>query len=327
MGGKLLYILGAGASSQALPLGEKLADRLLEFSEELTIFKPFNNELNSTENNLLWGNVREKFIKSLQWLGIESKRHVSVDTYAKKLFFKGDISNLNKLKAVLSTYLTIEQSIKPTDKRYDAFFATILKSNSQNKISLPEDLRILTWNYDTQLEKSFYEFCEDDKHVADSITFKENQTYRVNGYCGTPRPGRLGDAFRSVWQAKDPESAWSAGLRLFMGYEHDTNEPDINFAWEEKTKNRIANNNSDWETIATCVIIGYSFPYFNREIDDNIWLNLSNVRKIYLQYPNGHHASVINRVKSIFHPIIEPEIIQIPSSDKEFYLPEEFWKL
>jgi hypothetical protein len=254
---------------------------------------------------------------------------VSVDTYAKKLFFKGDRRNLHELKAVLSTYLTIEQSIKQADKRYDAFFATILKNDSNYKVFLPEDLKIITWNYDTQLEKSFYEFCEDNKHVEDSITFKNNQIYRVNGYCGTPQPGHVGNAFRSVWQAKDSESAWRAGLQLFMGYEDTThsNEPDIRFAWEEKTKNRMANNNTDLESIETCVIIGYSFPYFNREIDDNIWLSLSNVRKIYLQYPDGYHASVINRVKSLFHPIVEPEIIQIPISDKEFYIPEEIWKL
>ncbi|MDP1989605.1 MAG: hypothetical protein Q8K00_01175 [Syntrophales bacterium] len=242
----LLYIFGAGASSEALPLAKDLSDRILSSAAELQAINPINiqRDPETPLDKQLWGGIREDFVKALEWLGSESKRHVSVDTYAKKLFFKNDSQNLKRLKVVLSTYLVVEQSRKPTDKRYDAFLATILNLDAQRNVSLPQHLRIITWNYDTQLEKAFYEFCDDGNHVLKSITLNKQQIYRVNGYCGTLQPNLTGSAFRSVWRSKNHESAWEEGLQLYKQYMsgEDTIAPDICFAWEETTRNNMASN-------------------------------------------------------------------------------------
>jgi hypothetical protein len=326
----ILYILGAGASCQAVPLAADLADRLLSSADKLKTINPQKSQLDPNRSLPvdLWKETREGFVKSLEWLGSESRRHVSVDTYAKKLFFKNDRQKLNELKVVLSSYLLVEQSLNPTDKRYDAFFATVLKLDNQQKIRLPQILRIITWNYDTQLEKAFYEFCDDADHVAEEITFNKN-IYRVNGYCATEKPGHIGPAFRSVWKSKNPVSAWEEGLRLYWRYksENDAIVPDIRFAWEESTKNKIAQ--VDLHEVHTVVVIGYSFPYFNQEIDDYIWTSLSDsqVNRVYLQYPDGQHASIENRVRSLIHPSKRDKIkfMLIPAAVL-FCLPEEFWQ-
>lgn len=345
----ILYIFGAGASIQALPSADDLADRLLSRAEELKSFDPTNLRAyakqlksldiqipaNYTYDKRLWEKTRKNFVNALEWLGSESKRHVSVDTYAKKLFFKQSIEDLKRLKAVLSVYLVIEQSINLTDKRYDSFLATILKSDAQNNVFLPPYVRIITWNYDTQLEKAFYEFCENADHVVSSITLNKN-IYRVNGCCGTQKPNAFGQAFRSIWRTKDYQSAWEAGLKLYEEYMSgkDTINPDICFAWEKSTRERVTELTFNLREVNAVVVIGYSFPYFNREIDESFWLELSDsqLRRIYLQYPAGEHISIENRIRSLLVGSYKEnfEFIHIPSLDQKkdmFYLPQELWDL
>ena len=45
----------------------------------------------------------------------------------------------------------------------------------------------------------------------------------------------------------------------------------------------IGKTTADTESI---VVIGYSFPYFNREIDRTIFAGIPNLKTIYIQDPN-----------------------------------------
>lgn len=324
----LLYFLGAGASVQALPLASHLASRLSEFASEMEHIKP-QCTLIVPDKATLWGSSRQRLCDALRWLSEEASRHASVDTFAKKLFFKHDRTNLKKLKAALSAYLVIEQSLKPVDKRYDSFLATILELDNQQHACLPPDLRIISWNYDTQLEKAFYGFCEDKRRVIESITFNE-KIFRVNGYCGTSQPGHVGQSFETVWNSTS-DIIWEAGLTLYDECMLDTSspEPDIRFAWEESTQNRLGNSRLNLSEVTAVIIIGYSFPYFNREIDSVLFAHLSNskVSRMYLQYPKGVHSSVERRLRSLLLRE-DIEIVHIPSSDtEEFYIPDELWQI
>jgi hypothetical protein len=324
----LLYFFGAGASAQALPLASGLSKRLAEFAVELQQANPQGSS-NDPGKAQLWGGSRQKLCEALRWLAEEASMHASVDTLAKKLFFRHDRVNLKKLKAGLSAYLVIEQSRKPVDKRYDAFFATILEFDNQYRALFPEDLRIITWNYDTQLEKAFYGFCEDRDRVIESVTFNDH-IYRVNGYCGTSQPGHVGPPFQAVWNATS-DMIWEAGITLYEECMLDSSspEPDIRFAWEEPTQNRLANSRLNLSEVSAVVIIGYSFPYFNREIDHVLFGRLSDsqVRRIYLQYPDGVHSSVETRLRSLLLRK-DIEVVHIPSNDTDpFYIPDELWQI
>ena len=189
-----LYLLGAGASSQTLPLASEFANRLASFASDLKFAGPKEYLRAGASDDPVWGKNRGNLFNAIDWLASESSHHFSVDTFAKKLFFRGDIQNLKKLKAALSAYLVIEQSRHHVDQRYDAFLASILDFDSNRRVRLPEHLRILTWNYDTQLEKAFYGFCEDYDMVIEGVTFNK-RIYRINGCCGTHPPGHIGDPF------------------------------------------------------------------------------------------------------------------------------------
>src|SRR5208283_3946235 len=97
--------------------------------------------------------------------------HASVDTLAKKFYLKGDDSSLRKLKAVLSAFLIVRQERKPVEKRYDSFFASVLyRDKVTRELQIPSNIRILTWNYDTQLEKAFYGFTDDSGEVWKKVS-------------------------------------------------------------------------------------------------------------------------------------------------------------
>ena len=163
MNNVFLYLLGAGASCKTLPLASKFSARLNKFADDLREAKQMKFIVNNpdiTPEEQLWGRKFDNLLNAINWLAEESSHHFSVDTFAKKLFLRNDIQNLKKLKAALSTYLVIEQSRHHVDQRYDAFLASVLSFDSSRRVNLPEHLRIFTWNYDTQLEKAFYGFCE-----------------------------------------------------------------------------------------------------------------------------------------------------------------------
>ena len=201
-----LYLLGAGASSQVLPLASGLSERLTTFAKDLKKAGP--NKPRAAGVDPVWVDDRDNLFEAINWLAKESSQHFSVDTFAKKLFFRRDIKNLKKLKASLSAYLVIEQSRNHVDQRYDAFLASILTLDDNGNISLPEHLRILTWNYDAQLEKAFHGFCDNYEMVIKDVAFNKH-IYKINGRCGTHPPGHIGDSFRAILNSTNAP-AWEA---------------------------------------------------------------------------------------------------------------------
>lgn len=327
MSNVFLYLLGAGASCQVLPLASQFKERLPLFATDLRNAGPQGALLHSDDP--IWGKNRDNLLNAIEWLAAESSHHFSVGTFAKKLFFLGAHQDLQKLKAALSAYLVIEQSRNHVDQRYDAFFASVLIPDNRSAniraftgsrhVSLPEHLRIFTWNYDTQLEKAYYGFCKDEDNVIDDVTFNE-RIYRINGNCGTERPGLIGDSFRAVWNTTN-KPAWEEGIKLYN--ESLSSVSEISFAWEDRTNTIFKRKDLTLlSDVSDIVVIGYSFPYFNREIDKLIFQHLSlTIRRIYLQYPKGVHASIEERLKVFLDSNID--IIQVDGTDL-FYIPDNF---
>jgi hypothetical protein len=306
----VLYLLGAGASSETLPMARHFENALREFVEK---FKRPHVHAVKGGNNLL---------NAITWLADETSRHYSVDTFAKKLFLSNDHDNLRKLKAALSAYLVITQSSDNVGKRYDAFFASILKQEN-NKIALPSNIRILTWNYDTQLEKSFYGFCANDEDVYLQITFNQKQIFRINGHCGTFEYGKMGPPFKATWKNTE---AWADGIYLYeKNMELGSVGSEISFAWEGYTKNQLDHRIDELKLpdVKVIVVIGYSFPYFNREVDGRILMQCTHAHTVYLQYPKGEHTSVRKRLENMLISFDKRKILDIESTDL-FYIPDEF---
>ena len=331
---KVTYLLGAGASCQALPMAKDFAERVLKFRTEVLpsgVAKVYSAPGKAYPKEYLLppsGDFGRSLLESLGWLAKEAQRHASVDTYAKKLFIKNDEEAqelLNKLKSTLSCYLLLEQSLKPVDKRYGKFFAKILTRKPDGIPLLPEGVNIVTWNFDTQPEKSYKEFCEHPSYVDEGITRGAHNIIRLNGICGQPYKTDTKD----LCYLEFSKSFFESVLNLFKNH-MDPNvlgyRPQILFAWERgdlltKDVERIKGT-------TTLVVIGYSFPDFNEDIDKVLFeVMVPTLEKVFIQVPGSEHSVVQKNLLKLFKnesdkKAIKDKIEMLARTDL-FYIPDD----
>lgn len=98
----------------------------------------------------------------------------------------------------------------------------------------------------------------------------------------------------------------------------------LNFAWEEAYSRDLLEIliPKIVQDATTLVVIGYSFPYFNRKIDRALFEKMPQLKNIYIQdkYPE--------RIQQYITPVIPEDkfakIKIVPLEDVEqFYLPPE----
>ena len=108
-------------------------------------------------------------------------------------------------------------------------------------------------------------------------------------------------------------------------------ESGISFAWERDTSeiseaifNRILKPIQHTKYL---VAVGYSFPFFNREVDRKIFGNLPELEKVYVQGADLEDSkNLVNRIESIFVDRDQsyPKITIKAVEDKnQFFLPPE----
>ena len=160
---KVTYYFGAGASYGALPIVNQIPERIENL---ISLMKrdeyKLNSEISYKENNIAQFSqlgIQELFIEDLEWLLEKTKNHASIDTFAKKLFITEQDDELKRLKNAFSVFLILEQSITKTNMRYDSFFASILNDDYH---PLPNNIKIVSWNYDYQFEKAYSEYSRNE---------------------------------------------------------------------------------------------------------------------------------------------------------------------
>ena len=99
-------------------------------------------------------------------------------------------------------------------------------------------------------------------------------------------------------------------------------KPHLSFAWEEtenhaKIMAAIKSKTQDTEVV---VVIGYSFPFFNREVDRAIFANMPNLKKIYIQDINAR--AVEPSLKAVLAENSKISIEKVENCD-QFHLPRE----
>ena len=96
----------------------------------------------------------------------------------------------------------------------------------------------------------------------------------------------------------------------------------LNFAWEDVNhKNstiKLAKDNLKDTVIL--VVIGYSFPSYNLEIDKEIITNMGYLEKIYIQTSNKDHDEVKRSVESIHPEYKDLDISVIISNNTDTFL-------
>lgn len=353
---KIIYYIGAGASygrkearevldkgtederlivHEGLPIVNEITKSLLAFkvavegasidNEQYYVFK--NNCPCRTKGSDI-NRIRIDLLRDIEILYKASMEHATIDTYAKKLFLTRRHEDFKRLKNVLSAFFVWAQLEGKPDLRYDTFLASILQMNN---LYFPKDISVISWNYDSQFEIAYRYYSPNgtlpiyEKKVDGEFPdFKDfGRIFKVNG------SATFGDFNAVSTIAKDIDVEPIVQLIEYYGNLYaDTSElgfqfcSHLSFAWEASDKSNqlmeaIKQTTLDTETI---VVIGYSFPYFNREIDRAIFAEMPNLKTIYIQDPSPD--AVEPSLRAIL-PEGSNVKIQHQKDCTQFYLPRE----
>lgn len=351
---KITYLLGAGASYNALPIVNELpseAECMLDNLNSLYLkFNGLQRKEQPTFNNT-------------KLLIEEVKKHHSIDTLARKIWIKNknirDAKTFDeeyaRIKNLITAILYFKQinnhtnyndfglckKIMPNrksdnqlliDPRYEAFFAAIINEDC----SIPENFNFISWNYDIQVEKTlhYYNNTKSIKEVANSyninyqnfnLTNSNSQVLKLNGT----------GLFVSNNQIIDDVGLTDKAIDIIIdGLSDDTEKLKqvstlIKFAWENESE--ISNHHAiaakKIEESDFVVVIGYSFPIFNRKVDIDLFkhfkLGYNDKTKIIIQAPEGDVNQYIEQLESIKSGLSK-KATSITNLD-QFYIPNEFW--
>ena len=336
----ITYLLGAGASANSLPLIDTIGNSLFQLRDSLKAEFSFTSEtLKLHDKEYMSNEVFEEFLNDLTWLSDECDNHQSVDTFAKKLYITKEFHTLKRLKTCLSLYFMLLQARTQVDLRYDSFFASIL---TEHHLQFPKQLRILTWNYDTQLEIAYSRYSKDFRYTACqsslNIAIKNCKSLcDENDFSITKLNGTAGiylDSNNQNFQiVEQTDSKFSIGylnevlkkyaLLNFIPETKNKTDTSLSFAWEGQNEpgsiiNTAINNTKNTEIL---VVIGYSFPFFNREVDRKVISAMTNLKRVYFQSPDAD--ALKERFLAIRNDITDDNLL-VRFDKKQFVFPNEF---
>lgn len=348
---KITYLLGAGASYNSNPIWKaqgqsmiNVANLILKNLEVIILANPDTDkyfELRGDEGLI-------NFFKDLRSFGEFAVEYGSIDIYAKRLSLIENNYELNKLKFCLSVYFDIWENFlqkefilkkgndiygnddmyyDKIDKRYFSFLSVILEKGENNFPKINDNVSILTWNYDLQFENAFETFMPRKSISFDDtnnyLNFMNNKTKRsevihLNGFRGYFTEQ---DKVYETVEKKSLENL-PKYLKQFKRNFKDFKNPNYNsikYAWEENSES-IQNAKQIMAETNILIIIGYSFPAFNRKIDGELFKEFENsneYKKVYYQDPFGN----LDLVNLLFS---NPEIINPITDTSQFHIPHEF---
>lgn len=344
---RVVYLFGAGASAQALPMVSGIPKELSDHHDWL-----WKHAQNAGKAELLIPNIpaseRSKILSEyltvIDDIKVGSANHESIDTYAKKLYLRGrtiqaDRLKLRDLKMGLSYFMAYLQARKGPDKRYDGFLASLLTHTAHGGLKLPSDVLILNWNYDQQLALAFSAY-QRETTIADSIQELGMLPLELlpKATHGTYRAVHLNGmfAYRSNFDDAEPlfefntndETARLSALlssyaRIKYGQGNHTGRMLLRFAWERDNSidaafDLLGRRLSHCEAL---VVIGYSFPFFNRSVDRELIKYMPQLRRVYVQAPPKATEEVARTVQTMQLP--ERVKVELYGNVDKFFLPPE----
>jgi len=361
----IVYLLGAGASAQALPL-------VSDFNIRLKIFYDFLQKAKS--KNLRQGD--DILDKDLLSLIIEEENHFSIDTLAKKYKLSGSEKKYEKVKALMTCFFTYESfkksdelksgeksflqeiqsermlndnggrafdaSQRTIDLRYDALLAAII--NNPAKVEIPQNVKFLSWNYDDQLETAGQNMLDAGKEfklldrremvkVMSGAFDKMNSSIDLIKLNGGFLPSITAIKNETVTQFYQTRKIQYKNIFAFDElYRELLDKPftvNISFAWEMPISddNRIKQAKEFIKDASDLVVIGYSFPNYNVEVDQYLFEG-KVFRNVYIEDIAENYENLIERLdylKINTHYLKEKNLIKHHKDLKSFCLPPSFY--
>lgn len=339
---KTIYYLGAGASYgkrddfggilEGIPVISEIPARFDLFRDSISKVVVPKGNINFWDwfrtNSYDVEQSKQRMLEDIDSLITGILEHATIDTYARKLYLTQNERAFEKLKDVLCIFFLWEQAGHGPDNRYDTFLANVLEMPNLN---LPHDISILSWNYDSQIELAYRSYGK----AQGLIVYEKNtvgQWPELTDYGRIIKlNGRASVVDSPIIHAILNNKKLPLALQLIIIYDHihiDTREigfqfkNHLSFAWEEAYyKDKwLSTINATIEDTEQVVVIGYSFPYFNREIDRHVFRNMPKLEKVYVQDINT--AAVRQAMQAVLPADLS--VSTIPISDcGQFYLPGE----
>ncbi len=307
---KITYLLGAGASWFACPVLKEQGEKMIELAKNYFQDPKLNFE--NTPSDL---DEKEKIIWDIGYFGEKSLKFGTIDTYAKKLNLNQSHRELIRLKLTISIFFTIWQltddkslkrrdnfNLDEIDRRYISLMASIIQAKSQTNNQIMENIRFVTWNYDLQLEFAFKSFCHDNlswEFISQDLKFRINERdttdieiCHLNGYHGFYKVGNKEHHILDRTESRSIKEIVANISFMITSQSHGTLDitNHINYAWEDNYLSKTARSEAKriFSETDILIIIGYSFPNFNKEIDKVLFKELKGRKtKIYFQDPNA----------------------------------------
>ena len=329
----ITYLLGAGASANEIPVVNGFIPALKTFKNELSQNLTIDDDYfdNSTQQTTLTvSQAKEKLISDYEWLISEAKKFSTIDTFARKLYITGEIENYSKLKFLLSYFLSAIQSPHKNDKRYDNLFAALI-GIKERKAYLPGNFSIISWNYDLQTEISISKFLNkklnsnflesvQNTSILQNISENKFNLIKLNGTAGFYEENYLRTFDFDISDFLASQKNTKTELNKYLRRSRQTDGTLLSFSWDKEpfidNGRKIAANILKQSQFL--VIIGYSFPVFNREIDKELLLQFNKKGKIFIQ-DKENSKKIMETVAEMSN--LQESNIKIIESIDEFYIP------
>lgn len=347
------YLIGAGASAgkrgqdnsilEGLPCVNEIPNRLGDyvhlFGDTSVPDDVWTNSNIGLNSKLDWESTKQRLLSDFQQLHKQCVQHATIDTYAKKLILRKEMQTFQYLEQLLTLFFMFEQIQLKPDSRYDTFLANIL----DNQLQIPSNIHIISWNYDSQFELAYFEYNPSGLLNIGTKRDKETKDYniiKINGTASFQKQDtnlsnmreeikkQLSDISKAPTTSSVYQEQRQALLKhiiynyhlYIVGRQQNTN---LSFAFDNYSPSETIYSSIDniVRETDTLVIIGYTFPFFNRGIDRRILYKLKPYAKIYIQDLNPQYVKQ-NLQAALTEAQRNIRIEELERTD-QFYLPPE----
>lgn len=318
---QIIYLLGAGASytkenNSSLPLANK-------FKENFSQLSKYDYDLENYDIKRLMSYIlyEGKVIKhTFKTFMDEISQFNTIDEAMRFIYMNADWPKFKRYKEILNVIFYFFENIgNYRDPRYKQFLMTIL----EDEFKLPENVNILSWNYDNQFEHACNELQLDKKKAKKKPIIGDKNFFKINGTATYSE-----DSFDGyLYKTKDKNIIGTKNDEELQNfYKFIDNRQNIDFAWEKEFKLKFEERIkkiSEFrkpETNNILVVIGYSFPYINHKFDLAI-IKAISPSKIYIQNPEFNKDEFLETMGIGY---MEKNTEMIINCNK-FYIPREMY--
>lgn len=363
MSDKVVYLFGAGASYNAIPVVSGMGMRLKTFLNYFKHYREYEDKkIADAEDNIedKWYSLVEDVIESY-----------SIDTLARRSWLSNDTKRLSEIKQLIGAYILWEQIVKPDYssfidfiekssmlsahykestnrfnyfwdgsiiedetirdkdiklKNYDYRYESLLSVIADKPYKLSDRYSFVSWNYDNQVEIAINRIFNlegfSNRDGSDNEGWKDQKMHAILGNNFVKLNGSASNSnfdFEPISRFNTSRKNKELGriYKFLTGKENFDHR--ILFAWEESMEFDRKRALSLLKEAKHIVIIGYSFPEYNRQIDKQLieaattGLN----KEIVVQDREDNIERIVSRINSI-----RPNLKVRRNTDlNQFYIP------